>query len=281
MRRPNLFIVGAGRSGTTTLYEWLKQHPDVFMSEVKGPNFFGEEPNPAFKEFHKNEKKYLSLFAKAGNKKILGEASHYFWSETAPKEIKKFNPEAKIIILLRHPMEIAYSYYKNGDIPNNIPFEESINLNTEDLKKMWEKLKFSRNLKNYLDAFGKKNVNIIFLDEMEKNPEKVYSVLCDFLRIDNRHPIKFEIHNKSRDLKNKWFLWVLEKLPTGFKLFLKSIIPKGKINKMRKSAINFTTQRQRKYSLKPDIRKKLNNRFKKEILVTGKFIGKDLSHWLK
>ena len=91
-KKPNLFIVGCGRSGTTSFYEYLRQHPQVFMSEVKGPNFFGEEPNPSFPEFFKNENNYLSLFKEVKNEKILGEASHLFSSESAPKQIKIFNP---------------------------------------------------------------------------------------------------------------------------------------------------------------------------------------------
>lgn len=279
MKKPNLFIVGCGRGGTTSIHEWLKIHPEVFMSEVKGPNFFGNEPNPAFPEYFKNEKKYLSLFLRADGKKIVGESSHYFWSETAPTEIKKFNSSSKIVIILRNPADVAFSYYKSGTIPNDLPFEESINQDNEKINILWKKLSFHKNLNNYLKIFGKKNVHIIIFEDMAKDPKKVYENLCRFLKINPKFLPEFEVHNKARELKNKWFLWLLQICPTQIKLFIKKKMP-GKTNNIRARIIKFTTKRQIRDSMDFKVRKTFNLRFKDEIQKTSKLVDRNLSHWL-
>ena len=279
MKKPNLFIVGAGRSGTTTLHEWLKDHPEVFMSEVKGPNFFGEEPNPAFPEFFKNKKKYMDLFKGADNKKILGESSHYFWSKTAPKEITEFNPESKILIILRNPLDVAYSYYKNGDIPNNIPFEESLKLNDERVKKMFVKLNFAENLQNYLDVFGK-NVYLIIIEEMNNDLEEAYKKLCRFLGINDSFLPDFENHNQARELKNKWLVKLIEKAPAGFKLLIKSLMTKKSVKRVRTKIIKFTTKKDIKDTINPELRKRLfKEYFAKEKEKTEKILNKKLDFW--
>ena len=110
--KPNLFIVGAPRCGTTTLYHYLRQHPNIFMSGYKEPHYFGKDLRKNKKLYFTNKEKYLDLFTKGLGKKAIGEASSYYlFSSLAPKEIFQFNPRAKIIILLRQPTELLYSYH--------------------------------------------------------------------------------------------------------------------------------------------------------------------------
>ncbi len=117
MRKPNLFIVGAPKSGTTSLFHALAQHGAVFACKKKEPLFFGSD-------FSKNrcytEEEYLDLFAAAKEETYLLEATTwYLFSERAAREIFEFNPESKIIIMLRNPVDLLYSlYYQrlfNGD----------------------------------------------------------------------------------------------------------------------------------------------------------------------
>jgi hypothetical protein len=108
MRKPDFFIVGAPKSGTTAMYFYLKQHPEIFMPERKELHFFGSDffaPH-----FVRDLKEYLKFFEGADNKKRIGEASvWYLYSKRAAFEIKEFNPDADIIIMLRNPVDMMYS----------------------------------------------------------------------------------------------------------------------------------------------------------------------------
>src|SRR5262245_23105956 len=113
--RPNFFIAGAPRCGTTSLWAYLRQHPDIFMC-AKEPHAFGRDLDSngtgRFEEFRELDR-YLRLFEKAGAAKRVGDASpFYLYSRSAPAEIKSFDPEAKIIIVLRNPVDMVYSVYQ-------------------------------------------------------------------------------------------------------------------------------------------------------------------------
>jgi len=117
--RPNLFIVGAAKCGTTSLYHYLSQHPGVFMSHIKEPHHFSDlRPDAEVASFYRSvddPEDYLRLFEGAGACDVIGEAStSYFTDARAAERIRQFNPDARIIIMLRDPVERAYSHYLNN-----------------------------------------------------------------------------------------------------------------------------------------------------------------------
>ncbi|NLF38083.1 sulfotransferase, partial [bacterium] len=105
MRLPDFFIVGAPKSGTTALHAYLGRHPSIFVPARKEPHFFGSDiVSPAFV---RDRDAYLSLFAGATTEARVGEASiWYLYSKRAAREIKEFNPDARIIIMLRNPVDM-------------------------------------------------------------------------------------------------------------------------------------------------------------------------------
>ena len=110
---PNFFIGGAGKSGTTTLYEYLSRMPDIYMSG-KEPDFFSRNFEKLSSErYDQVEKDYLKNFEIVKNEKIIGEASGYIQSHVAAKNIREKSPNAKILFTLRDPVERAFSHYAN------------------------------------------------------------------------------------------------------------------------------------------------------------------------
>ena len=110
MKKPDLFLVGAPRCGTTALYTYLKQHPEIFLSRIKEPQFFagflGEQRRI------QNWPDYLSCFAGANGEKRIGEASvAYLAATNSARDIEAFSPEARIIIMLRNPLDVMHSLY--------------------------------------------------------------------------------------------------------------------------------------------------------------------------
>ena len=136
MNKPNLFIVGAPKCGTTFLYHYLKKHPEIFFPKFKEPHFFGSDLIRKNGAYDLNLNNYLNLFN--SDKKIIGEAStFYIFSKNAAKEIHAFNPDAKIIIMLRNLIDLTYSMHSqfvfSGDetIEN---FKESLNIEDKRLR---------------------------------------------------------------------------------------------------------------------------------------------------
>src|SRR5262245_29668254 len=108
MRKPDFFIVGAPKCGTTAIFEYLAPHPEVFLAP-KEPHFFGSDIRSIRQV---NEAEYLKLFGSAENELRLGDASvFYFYSNVAPQEIREFSPDARIIISLRNPVDMVYSLH--------------------------------------------------------------------------------------------------------------------------------------------------------------------------
>jgi Sulfotransferase family len=221
-RLPNFFLVGAPKAGTTSLYHYLDQHPQVYMSAIKETNFFSAEIREenlapslrraaardarsvrAFLDGPMREKRfgaiitcwedYLRLFANAGPETALGEASVcYLWSPTAARGIAEAIPNAKILVLLRHPAERAFSDYLQGLGGGHIrwSFREHIQRNLRhrsgELCVHYPFLElglYGEQLGRYLELFGQ-HVWVGFYEDFECRPLEVFGDICRFLEVD-------------------------------------------------------------------------------------------------
>jgi len=208
---PTFFIVGVEKCGTTSLYEYLKKIPEIFMSPKKEPWYF----SPVVRDIAhipnkiKDEKSYLRLFNNVKNETAIGEASAVYWRDPeAPKLIQEKIPHAKIIISLRDPVDRYFSGYLMEFLTglNKKSIHESIQnrlnnkftLKSTRLKKESSFLYYD-NVKRYLDIFGKDNVLILIFEEWIKNPKKALGDILEFLKIDssvkNFDDIKFDSYN--------------------------------------------------------------------------------------
>ncbi len=205
---PNFFIVGAAKAGTTSLHAYLNDIPGIYMSSTKEPKYFTVSDN-----FHYNippirdKKKYLNLFAKAKEEKIIGEASpQYLRDPQTPKFIHQIVPQAKILISLRDPVERLYSSYlmRIRNVRKKTTFREEIDLVfNKKTDKKYDYLKmgaglYSEYVKRYLKIFGNKQVKIIIFEEFIKNTKETINDILKFLDIKYEFQnLKFEVHNKS------------------------------------------------------------------------------------
>jgi len=193
---PNFFIVGVPRAGTTSLYEYLKKIPEIFMSSNKEPDYFSAKtiPEEYFLKPIRDKKKYLDLFQNVKDEKIIGEASPRYMSDPdAPKLIYQMVPHAKILISLRDPVERLYSGYLmrfvHGRYKSSFheELEFSLKHDTDDLSSQLD-LKhglYSDGVKRYLDIFGENHVKILIFEEWIKNPKETIKDLLKFLELEN------------------------------------------------------------------------------------------------
>lgn len=207
---PNLFIIGSSKCGTTSLWNMLFQNSNVFMSDPKEPFFF------SFRDYNKRIDWYLSLFRTVTNEKIIGEATPIY-SETIlipelPERLYSFNPDAKLIYIVREPIDrlksvwrqtlssghwYKYKFQNYTDVsvslmPNN--FEEAIFKYPPFL----EATRYWTHLNNYRYYFNDSQILLLFFEDLKKDPEKVYKTMCDFLEIEPEiNPDVFKKKNSS------------------------------------------------------------------------------------
>lgn len=203
MQKPNLFIVGAPKAGTTFLFEKLKGHPDFFFPKIKELNFFSAEELKSrshYKDFKvEKEKKYLNFYKNTINQKYLVDASvsYFAFPETA-KKIKQFNPESKIIILVREPISRGFSHYRMDKRMgySKLPFKDY--LDSEKFPFHYhqyiENGLYYKYSSKYIEVFGLENVLIIQLDRLESDMNKLFS----FLGITSN----YESYNKESNINS-------------------------------------------------------------------------------
>jgi hypothetical protein len=215
LRLPNFFISGAARCGTTSMWQYLRQHPDIHMP----PAVEQKEPSHYCEIYGVHDRAvYLSLFKDAGTKKMVGEASGpYLTSPDSPGRIQKEIPNAQFIILLRNPAKRAFSLYKwmqeNG-YEKCGTFEEALKAEKETrFQNDWfiknngqyyyNFLYFNSGLyyeqvKRFYDTFGREQVLVFIFEEFAENTASAVKNAYSFLGVDPSFQPKLEVHNATQ-----------------------------------------------------------------------------------
>lgn len=299
MTMPNFFIIGAGGCGTTSLYHYLRQHPQVFMCPVKEPNFFST-PNEEFclttpLEGHKRKKiassldEYQALFRDASNEIAIGEASpSYISTLTTPNRIRQVVPDAKLVAILKNPVDRAYTAYKRhfqrGQEPitdfNEALRQELVRIQDDWHPQFFYKLKgfYYEQLKQYFEVFDKDNIRVYLYEDLIGDPVSMMQDLFQFLGVDKTFvPDMSRKYNASYIPKNQFLSSFLEK-PTLVKSILKPLLSEKIYQRVFD---NFKAWNETKSQLLPDTRKQLTQEYWEDITKLQCLIHRDLSKWLE
>lgn len=218
---PNLFIVGAVKSGTTSLYAYLRQHPMIFFPDVKEPHFFTQpRPSPTQKhliQYIEDEQGYRRLYEKAEGRPWRGDASpSYLWCPEAPARIRAVAPKARVIVILRDPIERAYAQYlmdySEGAI--NECFYEALRKDYLRPDKGWgvsqlyvELGLYTEQIRRYRSFFGNDAVLIMLLEHLKKDPQAELRRIARFLELPEESMAGIntaEAHNHYLQPKGQW-----------------------------------------------------------------------------
>jgi len=213
MPLPDFLIVGAARSGTTSLHRYLRGHPEVFLPDLKEPDFFaGDERVRTIRTMAEYER----LFAGAGRAKAIGEASvAYLFDEGAARRIRDtLGPETRIVAVLRNPVDALYSLWgflsltagetlsfedalaaEEGRLAGTVPVPPG-GLPVEHYAYV-ARMRYARQLRRYLDAFGQERVHVDLFEEFFADPASAFAGVCRFLGVDPGYVPRFETHNPS------------------------------------------------------------------------------------
>lgn len=282
----DFFIVGAPKSGTTSLYHYLNQHQDICMSLIKEPNYFSSEELNDQGLYYKAKvisklESYHKIFIKEKDHQLLGEASvSYLFYQNVPLKIYKYNPNAKIIILLRNPIERAHSHYLMDYRLGHTKISLDSILNDSSVKdhallyQQYIELGFYYNqVKRYVDVFGHDNVCVMLYDKLKENNEQLTNNILRFLNVDLNHDINFKIpYNRSKSSTNK----IIQKLYslTFIRKSVSFLFPNIIISYINKIFFN-----NKENSLSTRLEDKLYNLYSEDILLLEKMLKIDLSSW--
>lgn len=188
-RWPNFFIVGAPRAGTTSLYEYLKRVPGVYMSPIKEPRFFSsKDPQVPHMRPIRDERKYLRLFQGVQDEVAVGEATpSYLRDPESPERIHGVVPHARIIMILRDPIERSYSSYLHHvrEGWQSLPFGEVLRART-DL--YLERGFYAESVQRYLDLFGSDRVKVLIFEEFVRDTREAVRDVLGFLGVNGEPP---------------------------------------------------------------------------------------------
>ncbi len=295
-RHPDFFIVGAFKSGTTALYDYLGQHPQVFMPFHKEPLYFGDDLTRRYGRMTREQ--YLSLFADARDGQRVGEASAwYLYSRCAAGEIRDFAPQAQIIVMLRNPVDVMHAQHSQllfnaaEDIPD---FAEALAAEPERrrgerlppgpirLETLYyrESVRFAEQLERYFEAFGRDRVHVILYDDFRDQTLRTYAGTLAFLGVDTGFEPQIEVVNANRRVRSS----VLQRLifqPPGPMLSTVRVLRRFPlVHRTRAALLRLNSRAQRRSEMDPQLRKRLTEELAPEVRQLGSLIGRDLSAWL-
>ena len=297
MNKPNFFIVGAPKCGTTSLYYYLNQHPDVFMPDNKEPQRFCPDLEIA-SDWVVDEKKYARLFETANRESRIGEASTwYLYSKESARLIKEFSPDAKIIIMVRNPVDAINSLHLelinqgNEDVLNlkqAIDLEpqrklgQSIPANTRlpNCLMYTEIVHFKPQIERYYQYFGRDAVKVVVFDDFKSNVLGVYQEILDFLDVDSNFKPDLKPQRTSRPLSSTDLY--LKRFASRNKLFSRSVkkLPVEVRDFYRQISVFFGS-RLRDKNIDDNFSFVLKSKFHSQIEELSEFLNRDLTHWLE
>jgi hypothetical protein len=290
-RRPDFFIVGAPKCGTTSLAAWLAEHPRIYISPVKEPHHFNTDDNYLLTP---TRKLYERLFAGATDAhQALGEASvWYLYSTVAIPNILAYNPGARFIVCLRNPVEMAYSLHEQQVVAGNedvTAFEAAWRLQEHRLRgeKVSRWCKEPRHLaygpacalgfqiERLFERAGRDRVLPLLLDDVKADARRAYLRVLAFLGVDDDGRVEFPAHNPAKERPS----------PLLRKLVLAAGRLKRKLGIYRGLGVLNAIDRQNlrhrpRVPMDPKLRRELQGYFAPEVKKLGSLLDRDLSAWL-
>lgn len=293
--KPDFFLIGAPKCGTTSLYSYLNQHPDVLSVVIKEPSFFATDmPNA---QLTKTISAYSGLYTDHGNKRCGDYSTSYFHSKVAIGKIMAFNPKAKIIISLRQPGDCMISLFNQQRLSLNEPLEDfpsawAASEERSKDKKYKDKRRnpvatiykeagqFGYYTQKVMDCVPKDQLHIILFDDLKSDPRGVYLALLKFLELEDDGRTIFETQAAAGQSRSRLLARLLSNRgPIGrVKKTIKTIFGLEHTNMMKKiQSVN--SKAAEKFLLPDELRQEINAYFAEDVKLLESLIKRDLSHW--
>jgi hypothetical protein len=228
---PNFFVIGAAKAATTSLYQYLKQHPEIYVPQEKEPHFFSEAASAwslaTVGLSFSDEGAYRALFKDVLDQKAIGEFSvSYLWDKDTPHRLKQAAPDARIVVSLRDPVNRAFSHYMmdlREGFQTNPHFLEALQQDFAQEEKGWgvshlyvELGLYCDQLQRYFDVFGRDRVLVLFAEDLHRNPVAELKKLFRFLGVNEDVAYTIDLsrrHNSFAMPRNEMARFVMTSRP--------------------------------------------------------------------
>ena len=293
------FLVGASKSGTSSLSNILASHPDVCMCQIKEPNYFSDDlPQDVFSESHaKNLDEYHGLWGDCHDDcSVFCEASvGYFYSRMAAENIKRYNPNAKILVMLRHPvgrLVSAHSFRLNsGNEDVELPVEayklDSLRMRGKFLPKgcsnfrpYREMMDYATQIERFLNCFPRNQIHIVLMEDLIEKRDETVKKMWGFLGIRDVEIEVLPHENRSVSARSRFVLSLMS--PNSF-LVRRFYVPLRKFRMIKwlgQTIRRMNLKEARNALLEEEEVRFLENDFREMVDRTEKLTGVELkSRW--
>jgi hypothetical protein len=306
-RLPDLFIAGAPKCGTTSLYEWLKGHPEVFMARFKEPCYFARdlalEASDYYLRYGVDRERFLALFAAAGDAKRVGEAStRYLYSQDAPRLIVDEVPDPRVVVMLRNPVDMIASLHAHKlaggtedleNLPDALAAEEDRRQgrriprdSNPRLSTYTDRARFGDQLARWFDIVGRERVHVLILEDVIREPDRYFRGLLEFLGVDPTYrPSTFASYNPAHGSQTKLFGAIARSRPVQFAVWrlLPTVVGEERTLELTRRLVQsrlFRRPSPGKTGVPVELRRQLEAELAPDVVRLSKLLGQDLlSRW--
>jgi len=293
---PNFLIIGAAKSGTTSLFNIVAQHPNVFSSQIKETRFFSDDQRFLRGVGWYQETHFKNIRNQAV--RMEGTPAYLTWSEKVAPRIKELYGDhpVKFAVIFRDPVKRAYSHYwhrvRMGDEdPTKISFTDAIHSEDQRMRENWQRLEaegnglygyyragcYASRLNPFLDLFPREKFYFMLQEDLSIENSVIMAGLFRFLGIDDEYPVKYLVSNESSVPRDERIYSIYHRLKkTGLNRIVKAFTPKKFRRWLREDAL---VKPIRYPPMDEDIKKELYSRYSYENQQLEKIIGRDLSKW--
>jgi hypothetical protein len=277
------------------MYDYLRQHPQVFMPFHKEPLFFGDDLTRRYGRM--SEAEYLALFRDARPGQRVGEASAwYLYSRCAAAEIQSFSPEARIIVLLRNPVDVMHAQHSQlifNAAENITDFQAALDaepmrhegrmlppgpIRVENLFYR-ESVRFAEQLERYLDTFGRDRVHVVVYDDLRDRTAEVYRSTLTFLDVDPGFEPQFSVVNPNRRVRFAILQRLIFQPPKRLHGTVRRLRRFPLVHSVRAALLDWNSSARRRGNMDPELRARLTAEFEPEVRRLEALIGRDLATW--
>lgn len=275
------------------MYEYLRQHPQIFMPAFKEPHYFGDDLSHPHGRL--SERDYLSLFRAAKPGQRVGEASTwYLASASAARAIAQFNPRAQIIVMLRDPVDVMYSLHRNlvfyGE-ETIVDFEAALAAEEDRRtgrraearrRREWllyrEAVKYGDQLERYQELFGSQ-IHLIFYEDFVRDVAATYTSALDFLRVDSSFAPDFPVVNESKQPRHTALQDFVVRPPAPLARIIPLVRRVPVAHRIRAYVLNANSKVSRPAGLSPALRLRLAEEMRPQIEKLERLAHRDLTDW--
>ena len=297
-RGPDFFIVGAPKCGTSSLHQYLRQHPDLYLPDLKDVPFFGSDLEHTVPNAPADRREYVAWFSEAPTSARVGDScTLYMQSRKAAEEIANWRPDAAIIVMLRDPVDLMFSLHSHNiwmtdeDI---LDFESAIAAEPDRRNGrripplcnypagLWYRdvASLGDQVARYFEVFPRENIHVINCDEFRQNARSVVDQTLEFLEVTTEVELDLDIVNSRRAPRSLPIQRFLQQPPAGLERPYRAVTPRSWHGQLLPFLNRFNETKRARQTFSPELRRQLKLEMKPQVKKLEGIVGEDLTGWL-